>query len=1464
MPKFIHLISGLVCISSVIALNKFVDDFETLSYNTVHAEKERVRKASGFSDNASEKPLRIRFKAHNRSFHLVLRPISPDEPPFAGDLTVDHDGEYHDVRPHHFLYEGYVDGDPASRVYGSLFDGVFDGHIHFSDGNSYTVDKTAKYYAADERPSSFHSVIYHDNQINHRTMRMDESRVKREIDEHHSHGSQSIRSLGCALDGETKDDMERVQRSAVDGDNTGSSHRYAYGDDYTFTLSNFAGRRARRSIYDRDAKNRYKVRTCSMYFQADHKLYQEILKKEGNNDPTRTREEIVSMFYTHVRAVNDIYENTNFNGVQGINFAVKRVSVYTPNECYQGKPLSQTENPFCEEHVDVSNYLNLNSQKNHSMFCLAYAMTYRDFVGGTLGLAWVASPQMGTAGGVCQVHQHYNEGARGNVYRSLNTGIVTLVNYGNRVPPRVSQLTLAHEIGHNFGSPHDFPADCQPGLPDGNFIMFASATSGDKPNNAKFSRCSVGNISAVLEVLLRQQPIDPARGLGPVGTKRNCLQERSAAFCGNNIPEAGEQCDCGFTEKDCHEAGDKCCYWPDNQHRFKPCTRKPGAACSPSEGACCNPDNCQFHVSVEGRECKAESECTHRSTCDGLAAKCPDPTPKADGLACDDATKVCKAGTCDGSVCEQVGLKDCFLTAGSPESQCFLACFKNGVCMSSRDLPEFGGNRSRLMQLDRKGQPGILLRPGSPCNNYKGYCDIFRKCRSVDANGPLARLKNMLFSPQTLQTVSSWTQQNWWAVVGGGIVLLLLMGCFIKCCAVHTPSTNPNKAPALNLYNTLTRPSTLIRQRRNRQGRSAAPTSSSVLAGPTTSTSASASRGPGERRAARSSAAPRMLHAASAANAASVTPSAPPLPSSSSRSASSSAPVLSSMMQQPGAPPVPLLAPPPGMPPPAVIVVEPPPPYTAAADPGSALGLPKRGHRNNKKRQTSADARPKSGRLFFSATLVSCVSSFSLQSLLQPISTTLNTETTQVLRAVVVGSSHFDISTCGKGKGCFLPADCIPGSPTNPCTLAFSFRPLDRTSIEMELFATLDDDVKEDSFYVAVGFSDDDMMGDETVSECSRLISEKTPSVKASYNYFHDEENNLGVDNKRIVGEENVRSSIFSSASISTTDGVIYCKFTQKIDGQSGLSMEYLTTTADTPFYFLLAKGTTTETGLKKHGRKGTATSTPMKFSDTGSSSSSFCLSIVTMITITSSAFSLRSLIQPISDALESSVVSEAVSSVSPFDISTCDKDKGCFLPNNCVPGASDDNGCILAYSYRPIDDVTVEMELYATIETELTEQSYWVAVAFSDDENMGDDPVTECSLLTSEKQPSIKASYNFYDDEKNKVAANNRRIEGEQTVRSSLFNTTTITTADGVIYCKFTQKIGGLVNMNREFLSTDCQTPFYFLLAKGITNDTDITKHHHHQRAVSEHIKFSDTTGSASSVSLFLVALITVGRMFF
>lgn len=55
-------------------------------------------------------------------------------------------------------------------------------------------------------------------------------------------------------------------------------------------------------------------------------------------------------------------------------------------------------------------------------------------------------------GGVCHQHCKCAEDSSYD-FRSLNTGVVTLINYGSRIPPRVSQLTLAHEIGHNFGSP---------------------------------------------------------------------------------------------------------------------------------------------------------------------------------------------------------------------------------------------------------------------------------------------------------------------------------------------------------------------------------------------------------------------------------------------------------------------------------------------------------------------------------------------------------------------------------------------------------------------------------------------------------------------------------------------------------------------------------------------------------------------------------------------------------------------------------------------------------------------------------------------------------------------------------------------------------------------------------------------------------------------------------------------------
>ena len=61
--------------------------------------------------------------------------------------------------------------DPSSIVYGSILDGIFEGHIIMSDGQSFTIEKIARYFPMDERPNNYHSIIYHDKEINHARFR---------------------------------------------------------------------------------------------------------------------------------------------------------------------------------------------------------------------------------------------------------------------------------------------------------------------------------------------------------------------------------------------------------------------------------------------------------------------------------------------------------------------------------------------------------------------------------------------------------------------------------------------------------------------------------------------------------------------------------------------------------------------------------------------------------------------------------------------------------------------------------------------------------------------------------------------------------------------------------------------------------------------------------------------------------------------------------------------------------------------------------------------------------------------------------------------------------------------------------------------------------------------------------------------------------------------------------------------
>ncbi|XP_073934173.1 disintegrin and metalloproteinase domain-containing protein 12 isoform X2 [Castor canadensis] len=186
--------------------------------------------------------------------------------------------------------------------------------------------------------------------------------------------------------------------------------------------------------------------------------------------------------------------------------------------------------------------------------------------------------------------------------------------------PLGAAVTLAHELGHNFGMNHDTlerGCSCKMAADKGGCIMNPSTGF---PFPMVFSSCSRKDLETSLE-----------KGMGMcLFNLPEVKQSFGGQKCGNGYVEEGEECDCGEPE----ECTNRCC-------NATTCTLKPDAVCA--HGLCC--EDCQLKPA--GTACRSSSNsCDLPEFCTGASPQCPANVYLHDGHRCQGVDGYCYNGIC--------------------------------------------------------------------------------------------------------------------------------------------------------------------------------------------------------------------------------------------------------------------------------------------------------------------------------------------------------------------------------------------------------------------------------------------------------------------------------------------------------------------------------------------------------------------------------------------------------------------------------------------------------------------------------------------------------------------------------------------------------------------------------------------------------------------------------------------------
>lgn len=671
-PKIVAVL--LIASSIALCLGAIHDKltyYEVLHASEVHT---RAKRSAGTRDQAGLDAKEMTLTMFNRTFvcHLKVR-----EDLFSPSFRLvvrngDKKRVVNDFNKNQF-YRGTCDGDGESEVHGYFEDGVFTGTIRY-EGTVYGVEDAKRHLEEKKKGEHQGKMI-------------------------------AYRSSDMILD-------TTNQGNGHGPSFCGASH--ADGPDHRFHID------LNNEEQNRDSTQRVKRQitphgwsTCRLIAVADYKFFRFI----GGSDIYSTAAYIGAV----IERVDAIYRRTVFDigyAINGMGFEIAEMQI------------NETPDRAGGYNADRGNWEALDLLQTFGRdlyfteFCVAHLFTHQSFPNNVLGLAYIASANPSSAGGICSPTRSI-----GGKTTALNTGWSSTMNTnGDTVLTQQAELVTAHELGHNWGAEHDpDTSSCSPSslFGSGKYLMYAYSVSGYDSNNNKFSFCSRKDIAAVLA----------SKG-------ESCFSETpdEDAPCGNGKIDPEEECDAGYLGR---FGLDPCC--------DSDCFLKGSATCSPVNHGCCL--NCQ--LAPDGTICLADSEvsCKNASRCTGQSLDCPAPDFKPEGSTCLDLG-VCDANGVCQAFCEGRGKISC--TCDSVDESCQRCC---------RDTAE-----SECKPYDNNHP----LPDGRPC--VYGYCET-GVCQKSETT-MITRLFD-IFDSLTVDGVIKFFRNN---IVGCVMVFSLLLWIPISIC----------------------------------------------------------------------------------------------------------------------------------------------------------------------------------------------------------------------------------------------------------------------------------------------------------------------------------------------------------------------------------------------------------------------------------------------------------------------------------------------------------------------------------------------------------------------------------------------------------------------------------------------------------------------------------------------------------